>query len=162
MRPLLSSLVFTYSLAFAGLGGKVNTTTTFGSSVNPAVTGQEITFTATVTPASGNTTPTGTVSFTFSGSIPVQMATLNGSAHANITIPLGVTATVTAAYSGDGNFNPSTSSTLTEVVNPASTTTSLRSSLNPSVYGQTVTFTAIVTLLPPAGDFRSAPLCLKI
>ena len=157
MRPLLASLVLTSSLAFAGLGGKVNTTTTFGSSVNPAVTGQEITFTATVTPASGNTVPTGTVSFTFSGSVPVQMATLDGSAHASITIPLGVTATVTAAYSGDGNFNPSTSSTLTEVVNPASTTTRLMSSLNPSVYGQTVTFTALVTLVPPAGGVPGSP-----
>jgi len=135
----------------------VNTTTTLGSSVNPAVTSQEITFTAIVRPASGNTTPTGTVSFTFSGTVPVQMATLDGSAHASITIPLGVTATITATYSGDSNFNPSTSSTLAEVVNPASTTTKLTSSLNPSVYGQTVTFTALVRFVPPAGGSPGNP-----
>ena len=38
----------------------VNTTTTVASSANPSAFGQAVTFTATVTPASGASNPTGT------------------------------------------------------------------------------------------------------
>ncbi len=45
----------------------------------------------------------------------------------------------------DSNFNGSTSSSLNQAVNQASTTVSLSSSLNPSVFNQSVTFTAVLT-----------------
>ena len=51
---------------------------------------------------------------------------------------------ITAVYNTDGNFSTSTSGTVTQVVNQASSTTSLASSVNPSVFGQSVTFTATV------------------
>jgi hypothetical protein len=54
----------------------------------------------------------------------------------------------TATYSGDTNFLTS-SGTVTHVVNQDSTTTKLTSSANPSVYGQTVTFTATVSAASP-------------
>jgi len=46
---------------------------------------------------------------------------------------------VTAVYSGDANNQTSTSATLNQTVNPG---TGLKSSLNPSVVNQPVTFTA--------------------
>ena len=56
---------------------------------------------------------------------------------------------ITAQYVGNDNFQPSTSATQSERVNPAATTTSLVASANPSVYGQDVTFTAFVTATAP-------------
>src|SRR5207244_2399522 len=52
-------------------------------------------------------------------------------------------------YAGDTSFNSSTSNTVSQVVNKASTTTTLASSVNPSVFGQSVTFTATVAVTAP-------------
>jgi hypothetical protein len=52
---------------------------------------------------------------------------------------------MTAVYNGDSNFSGSTSPVLNQVVNQASTTVSVGSSVNPSSYNQPVTFTAIIT-----------------
>src|SRR5439155_11945056 len=59
----------------------VATTTTVSSSSNPSTYGQSVTFTATVAPASGSTTPTGSVVFTIDGR-GQPAATLNGSGQA--------------------------------------------------------------------------------
>jgi hypothetical protein len=63
-------------------------------------------------------------------------------------LPLGDT-DVTATYAGDTNFTASSSSPDDQNVQPAppvvDTTTVLSSSQQPSVYGQAVTFTAVVT-----------------
>ena len=61
---------------------------------------------------------------------------------------------ILAAYSGDGNFG-SSSGTLTQTVNSASTTTSLSSNPNPSTVGQSVTFTATVTVMAPGAGTPS-------
>ena len=55
----------------------------------------------------------------------------------------------TAVYNASPNFLGSTSPTVTQVVN-SPTTTSLSSTPNPSVIGQTVTLTATVSPVPPA------------
>jgi hypothetical protein len=55
--------------------------------------------------------------------------------------------TISAAYLGDANFTGSTSPVLQQVVDSkgqSPTTTALTSSLNPSIYGQKVTWTATV------------------
>ena len=74
--------------------------------------------------------------------------TLNGSDQATFTTSsLAVGShTITADYSGDTNFSTSTGddSASPQVVNQASTTTTVASDPNPSVTGQTVTFTATV------------------
>src|SRR5262249_44515034 len=57
--------------------------------------------------------------------------------------------TITAVYGGDANFNGSTSPELLQPVLTADTTTALASSVNPSVYGQSVTFTATVSVVAP-------------
>ena len=60
---------------------------------------------------------------------------------------------ITAVYAGDANYTGSTStSAVTQVVNQASTTTSLTAAPNTSVFGQSVTFTATVAAsLPGVG-----------
>jgi hypothetical protein len=67
------------------------------------------------------------------------------------SLPVG-TFTITASYGGDATFAPSTSPGLKQVVNPTNkfaTSTLLISTLNPSIYGQKVTFTATVTTTGP-------------
>jgi hypothetical protein len=119
------------------------TSTTLASSLNPSNFGQSVTFTATVSSSSG--TPTGTVIF-YDGSTSLGSAMLASGKASLSTSSLGAGShSVTAAYQGSSSFAASTSAALNQVVNGATTTTSLASSLNPSVYWQNVTFTAVVS-----------------
>jgi hypothetical protein len=122
-----------------------DTTTTLASSKNPSTFGGSVTLTATVT-HSGAGTPTGTVTFK-QGSTTLGSSALSSSGKATFsTSALKVgTDSITAVYSGDSNFETSTSTALKQVVDKANSSTSVASSLNPSVSGQTVTFTATVT-----------------
>ena len=133
-----------------------STTTSLASSLNPASANQTITFTATVTSQYGGAA-TGTATF-YSGSQTLGTGTLSGNrATLNTSFSSAGTYSITAKYNGDANNVSSTSSILSEVINPAliSTTTSLTSSFNPSTVGQSVTFTAAVTSTsgaPPNGE----------
>jgi hypothetical protein len=134
---------------------QAKTTTSLTSSLNPSTYGQSITFTATVAavaPGSGNAT--GTVNFydgnTLLGSGTLAVAS-NGNDQATYTTSaLGASShSITATYQGDANFITSTSAAVSQTVNQSATSTSLTSSLNPSNYGQKVTFTATVTAVAP-------------
>jgi 5-hydroxyisourate hydrolase-like protein (transthyretin family) len=125
---------------------KVNTVTWVFSSVNPSVYGQRVTLVALVLPGAwGSGMPSGTVTF-MDGEATLGTGTLNRWGLASFsTSSLSVGKhLITAAYDGDADFNSSTSSTLSQRVNKASTT-KLVSSANPSVSGQLVTFTATVS-----------------
>ena len=102
-------------------------------------------------PASG--TRTGTVDFQDGGvtiaGCGAQAVSVAGTATCTVTYAGPGSHTISGVYSGDANFNPSTSPNLTQTVNQDATTTSLSSSANPSVSGQSVTFTATVTANPP-------------
>lgn len=143
---------------------KANTTTTVTSSTNPSVFGQSATFTATVAPVAATGTPTGTVTFLDGGS-PIGTGTLSGGTATFTTSALAVgNHTITTSYTGDGNFNSSNGS-LTgnpQVVNKTASSVALQSSLNPSMYGQSVTFTATVSGQTPTGSvtFTSGALTL--
>ena len=148
-------------------GGQVvnpaSTTTSVTSNNNPSVFGQSVTFTATVSVvAPGAGTPTGTVTFK-DGATTLGTGTLNGSGQATfMTAALSVaTHSITASYATDGNFASSTSSSLSQVVNPASTTTGLTSSDNPSVFGQSVTFTATVSVVAPGAGTPTGTVTFK-
>lgn len=119
------------------------TSTALASSLNPSTYGQAVTLTATV--SSAGPTPTGTVMFK-NGSTSLGSATLSGGVAkiTKSTLPSG-TLTITASYSGDTVSAKSTSPALTQVVNQATSTTTIVSSVNPSKVGQTVKFTATVT-----------------
>jgi uncharacterized repeat protein (TIGR03803 family) len=123
------------------------TTTTLSSSPNPSVVGQAVTFTATVTAQSGK--PTGTVTF-YNGTTVLGTGTLSTVSGAQVatysTNSLLVSSdSITAVYPNTPGFQGSTSNAVNQTVNQATTTTAVVSSLNPSIYGQSVTFTATIT-----------------
>jgi hypothetical protein len=130
---------------------EAGTTISIGSSANPSVFGQPVSYTVTVGPADpGTGTPTGNVSVFFNGSLLQTLALSNGSASTDPTSTVHAgTYGVTATYEGDGNFNAGTSGTFFQSVNAAGTTTTVVSAMSPTVFGQPVTFTATVTATAP-------------
>jgi hypothetical protein len=141
---------------FAGSAGagaltiqKAATSVALASSVNPSAFGQSVTFTATVTSGGGN--PTGKVDFR-DGATFLAQANLNGGSATLTLSNLSVGAhNITATYLGNANFQASVSPAVPQTVNAANTATALAASVNPSVFGQSVTFTATVTAQPPGG-----------
>ena len=132
--------------------------TAVSSSANPSTAGHAVTFTALVTAASYQGTPTGTVTFTIDGQAqtPVSLALVGRSDEAQFTTSTlsAGSHTVSASYSGDNNVSASSGSLPTETVTAPSlrtTTTTLASSLDPSTAGQPVTFTAVVSPSGTAG-----------
>ncbi|HEY1657381.1 MAG TPA: FG-GAP-like repeat-containing protein [Candidatus Sulfotelmatobacter sp.] len=96
-----------------------STTTTLSGSPNPVAVGQSLTFTATVNSTTSGT-PTGAVSF-FDGSTQIGSSSLAGGVAAFSTSSLAAGShLVTAVYSGDSNFNGSTSATFNQTVSAAS------------------------------------------
>lgn len=130
---------------------KANTTTSIASSVNPSAKNQFTTFSSTVTSATTGT-PTGTIQFKDGGTNINSAITLtSGSgAYAYSGLTTG-SHTITSTYSGDTNFNTSTSTNLTQNVTAAPTVTTLVSNMPTSTYGQSVTFTATVIGSSPTG-----------
>lgn len=120
-------------------------TTALTSSLNPSTYGQAVTFTATVS-HTASPVPTGTVTFKMGGTT-LGTGTLDSSGVATLTTSTltAGTHTITAVYGGDANYLGSTSAALHQVVNKATTSSTVTSSLNPSHHGQKVTFTATVT-----------------
>ena len=126
------------------------------SSANPQLVGNPVTFTATISaisPSQG--TPTGTVDFIIDGSSPVGASnvSLNGSGQATFTISTLTQGnhSVVVHYDSDPNFATSDSAVLNQEID-ATTTTTVSSGPDPSVFGQQVTFTAtVVTNAPGVG-----------
>jgi MYXO-CTERM domain-containing protein len=133
----------------ADLTQKINkdgVTATIASSLNPSTFGASVTFTATVASAGGGGTPTGNVDF-YEGAALLGSGTLDGAGAATFatTALLGGTHAISATYAGDGNHAGGSSAALSQVVKGAETATALASSVNPSVFGQSITLTATVT-----------------
>src|SRR5439155_375077 len=114
--------------------GQAGSKTTFVSSVNPSAFGESVTFTATVSSVSpGAGTPTGTLTSDAAG-VPFGTATLSGGSGSFTTSALTVGVhDITVDYSGDTNFTGSSSATLSQTVTQDSSSTSVVSSVNPSV-----------------------------
>jgi phospholipase C len=115
---------------------------------NPATYGEAVTLAANVATSSGSPAPTGKVSFAF-GKVVLGSATLNASGNATLALSAAKLSSgsdsVTASYAGDAIYIAGVSSPLVVTVTPAPTTATVASSLNPSSFGQPVTFTANVT-----------------
>ncbi|WP_181764591.1 Ig-like domain-containing protein [Streptomyces albidus (ex Kaewkla and Franco 2022)] len=140
------------------------TTTVVNSTPDPTVFGQSATFTATVAPvAPGAGTPSGTVTFTVDGTITLTGTLADGVAAVSTASLESGSHTVTASYeaAGDPNFTASTG-TDTHTVEPALTTTSVTSSPDPSVFGQPVTFTALVSPVSPAAGVPTGTITFTV
>jgi hypothetical protein len=130
-----------------------STATVAVSSANPAVTGESVTYTATVSrtvPATG--TPAGDVAFTDgAGNIAGCTAVIltDGVATCTVSYPVTGSHSIVASFGGDADDVTSIAATLTEEVDQDSTVTTLTSSPNPSTVGQPVTITATVTASAP-------------
>jgi len=126
-----------------------NTTTGLISSLNPSGVNQSVTFTATVAPQATGI-PTGTVTF-LDGATQLGASTLSGGVATLSTSSLALgTHSITATYNGDGNFNTSTSSLVSQVVaNPAFTISS--TTLTPPSVAPGSSATSTVTITPTGG-----------
>ena len=97
--------------------------------------------------APSNEIPTGTVTFEDGGTAlsgDSTVALVNGTAIFSISSLVAGSHSINVVYSGDDNSTTSVSDPLSHTVDQADSTTTLVDSLNPSVYGQSVTFTAAV------------------
>ena len=128
---------------------KVDATVTLASSMNPSVSGQSISFTATLTGPAG--TPSGSVTFRDGSTAIAGCSTVpvtSGHAACNTAALATGSHSITAAYSGDTQYNAATSNTVAQTVSAptrASATVAVASSANPSAVNQAVTLTATVS-----------------
>jgi subtilisin family serine protease len=121
--------------------GQVETTTTLTSSAATSTFAEPVTFTAAVSPAAA----TGPVTF-FDGETVLGTVNLSsGSASLPLSTLTAGTHSVTAMYYGSNNHQASESGAVPVTVNQATSMTSLASSPNPSIFGQSVTLTATVS-----------------
>jgi hypothetical protein len=149
--------------ALGSLNGVGVAVTSSTPDVRTVVVGRSLTFTAAVTDTgTSGITPTGTVTFTdttyavVNGNLQTTTTTLasgvplNGSGNASYTSS-ALTADrhfITVQYSGDSNFSAGSSS-LVQTIHTSASSTALASTPNPSNIGQSVTFTATLTAVPP-------------
>lgn len=143
----------------------IGSVTTVNSTPNPSNNGDVLTLSATVTSALGlGAAPTGTVTFFVDGTqatgpviiVPpnlnpapltaVAPSATSGTATATFQAdsPLPGSHLITAQYSGDGTYNPSTSGQFTQIVK-AIPAVAVATSGTPSLFGQNVTFTATLS-----------------
>ena len=121
----------------------VDTTLTLTASPNTAtLPGQSVTLTAVLSPFTvgpPTTTTNGEAVKFYSGTTLLGSGTLSAGVAVLTTTALAMgTDSLTAVFPGDSNYNPSTSNTVTATV----ANILLSSSPNPSIYKQSVTFTA--------------------
>ena len=135
---------------------KISTTTNLRDSVDPSVFGESVTFTATVASISpGSGIAAGSVSF-LSGSTTLATVGLSAGAAVYTTTKLSAGAdAITAVYNGNASYATSASAVLNQTVSQDAVFSTVSSSANPSVYGQTVTLTAKVTALSPGSGMPS-------
>jgi hypothetical protein len=127
------------------------TATTLVSSQNPSVSGQLVTFSATVAEVPPGPTPSGSVTFSFpilgtvcqGGSDTVALVSGVAQCVTSLLVADESPVIVTAAYLGDVTDGPSTSSPLSQVVYPASTAVTVTSTaVTPPVTQPSCTTTA--------------------
>jgi len=126
------------------IGSSFRTHTGLSTSGSPSFIGQAVTFTAVVSPYVGTVQDGETVTF-YDGLTAIGTGTTANNVATFTTSALMVkTHFMKAVYPGDAVFAPS-SGKVKQIVIKYPTTTTLSSSLNPSQFGQKVTFTVQVT-----------------
>jgi hypothetical protein len=148
-------------LSYPGqITSQADSSTALTSSNSAPVWGQNVTFTATVTAASG--VPTGTVTFK-DGTTILGSGTLNASGQASLTTSaLSVSShALTAVYNGDASFKTSTSTALNQTVNQASSSVTVSSSAFAG-QGQPVSFSATVAISSPGAGTPTGSVQFQI
>jgi streptogramin lyase len=142
---------------------RVATAVALMTTPNPQTTGRPITLTATVTPSATGIYQDGFVTF-FDGTVAIGGAGVDYNGVATFTVaalPAG-DRVLTAAYSGDVNFLPSTSNTLTQhIITIPGTITTIYPTPNPTPIGMAYSLTVTVAPIPTftaAGRPISAPV----
>ena len=130
---------------FAAASTPMATTLSLVSSPVLAISGQAVTYSATVSAAGG--TPTGSVTFTVDGSASTAFPLDQLKSALIVLHPLAGAHTVSASYTGDQNYLPSNSPTLTQTVSKAATMVEMSS--NPAQIAQPVAIRAAVTVQGP-------------
>ena len=137
--------------ALAEVVDKASTTSSLTMTPSTPLVGQSVTLSATVTPtAPGAGTPTGTVTFVGNGGT-LCSASLSGSpatASCTTTYSSVTSDSITASYSGDGNFVGSSAGSILSVGQAMTATAVVPSDPTP-VVGEQITYTATVTVTPP-------------
>jgi hypothetical protein len=134
-----STLLYTVTQATPAIG--------LTSGANPVWIGAAVTYTATVTGASGGVLPTGAVTF-YDGSTALGTASLNGSGVATLVAAPTVSGphSIKAVLAADTNYVSATSSTVAEVAVDFTVAVSSGGSSAASVVpGKTATFSLVVT-----------------
>jgi len=130
---------------------KASTTTTLSSSSNPSNFGDAVTFTATVTSSAGTPANGDTVKF-MDGTTTIGTASLTAGVASFTTAALTAgTHKIKAAFVTDSSYAASSSVVLSQIVIGLPTTSTVSSDLNPSIYGQTITFKAAVVSTSDSG-----------
>ena len=131
------------------------TSTSLSVSPNPAAAYSPITLSSSVTSQYG--IPTGSVSFN-AGPTLLATAALNAAGRATATVStlVGGSYSITANYTADTRFQPSSSSAVQEMVSAANTVTVLTATPNPAILGQAVTLTATVSASHLSGGLSGA------
>ena len=144
--------------AFSSPATMTSTTTHLTSSLNPAPTGQSVTFSASVASVGGST-PTGTVTFT-DGSATLGSATLGagGTATLKTSALTPGTHSITATYGGDAAHTGSSDSLTEMVADPPLVTIS--APVNNAVYALNQSVTTSFTCTPGAGNGAAITSCL--
>jgi large repetitive protein len=140
------------------------TATAVTSSANPSKFGQQVTFTAAVTSVI-SLVPAGSVQWKIDGANVGSPVALDSSGKATLVRSdlSAATHTVTAVYGGSTNFLGSTGYlTGGHVVDKANTTTTVVSSKAPTVFGESVTFTATVAVVAPGAGTPGGTVQWKI
>ena len=148
---------FNASTAALTQGVRLTSTTSLAASVNPSVFEQPVIFTATITPSIA----TGTVTFKNGAVLLGTVAVASGKAHLTTGILTVGAHSITATYNGSGTFLASASPALSHTVNKAASSSTVISSHNPSLFGQSVTFTATVAAVAPGSGTPTGTVTFK-
>ena len=119
----------------------VPSTLSLAADTNPANGGATVTFTATLSPATG----TGRIAFTDNGTSLGSVSVVNGTGTLAVSTLAVGTHSIAASYNGDFVVAPSTSNVLAETINLTATTLTLATSGSPSTWNQAVTLNAAIT-----------------
>ncbi len=142
-------VIYTVGSGASHYEAQSTTRTVVTANFDPTQYGYPVTFTATVAPVDpAAPTPTGSVQFSLDGSPVGGAVALVGGMATWTTSSLAIgTHTVSADYTPDSiSFVASTSPLLSHTVKKRlATTTAVTSDIHPSVFGQSVTYTATIT-----------------